>query len=271
MKKIIYIFIIIFTIFSCEDVIEVDVPNAPPRLVIDASLNWFEGTAGNEQEIKLSLSAPYFNTSVPPANNAIVTVIDANNNTYNFIEIESTGIYTNNTFIPEIDLEYTLIIEYQGETYEATETLKSVAPIDFIEQINDGGFTGEDIEIKAFYTDPENVENYYFFEFYKENNNQPIFDAYEDEFTDGNQIFAFYSDDDLEQGDELTIRNYGISNQYFNYTFLLLQQILQDGGGPFEVQTATVRGNCVNTTNPDNFPFGYFRVSQATEFIHIIE
>jgi len=53
--------------------------------------------------------------------------------------------------------------------------------------------------------------------------------------------------------------------------FLLLQQVFEAGGGPFEVQPATVRGNCVNITNPDNFPFGYFRASQATEFIYIIE
>jgi hypothetical protein len=32
-----------------------------------------------------------------------------------------------------------------------------------VEQNNEGGFTGEDIELKAFYTDPANIENYYFF------------------------------------------------------------------------------------------------------------
>ena len=34
---------------SCEDVIDVDVNNAEPRLVIEASLDWEKGTAGNGQ------------------------------------------------------------------------------------------------------------------------------------------------------------------------------------------------------------------------------
>ena len=52
---------------SCEDAIEVNAPTENPRLVIDASINWFKGTIGNEQEIKLSLTTPYFENSVPTA------------------------------------------------------------------------------------------------------------------------------------------------------------------------------------------------------------
>ena len=44
---------------------------------------------------------------------------------------------------------------------------------------------------------------------------------------------------------------------------ILLQQIVDAGGGPFQTQPATVRGNCVNQTNHENFPLGYFRLSQA--------
>ena len=46
---------------------------------------------------------------------------------------------------------------------QPTETLKSVVPIDYVEQNNDGGFSGEDIELKAFYTDPADAENLLFF------------------------------------------------------------------------------------------------------------
>ena len=52
-----------FVVFaSCEDVIDVDLDNVEPRLVIEASLDWEKGTAGNEQTINLSMSTPYFNT-----------------------------------------------------------------------------------------------------------------------------------------------------------------------------------------------------------------
>jgi len=270
MKKIIYIIIILF-IYSCEDVVDIDLNEAEPRLVIEASINWFKNTAGNEQSIKLSLSAPFFSQTIPPANGASIQISDTNSNVFNFIENGSTGIYTNNNFIPVIDQVYTLTINYQGDIYTATETLKSVSSIDFIEQNNEGGFTGEDIELKAFYTDPVDIENYYFFEFVSDIPVIPTLEVYNDEFTDGNQIFGFYTEEDLEPGDEVTIRNYGVSERFYEFMFILLQQGSEDGGGPFETQPATVRGNCVNETNPDNFPFGYFRLSEVDEVIYTVE
>ncbi|RAJ11909.1 DUF4249 domain-containing protein [Olleya aquimaris] len=263
--------LLILIVFNCEDVIDLKVPTSDPKLVIEASLNWFDGTDGSNQEIKLTLSAPFFDSEVPPANNAIVTVEDTNGNTFNFSEDGNSGIYKTTNFIPVVDQEYTLSINYNGETYIGTEILKSVTPIDYIEQNNEGGFSGEDIELKAYYTDPENIENYYFYEFISDIPEYLVLEVYDDEFTDGNQIFAFYTEEDLEAGDQVIINNYGVSKQFYQFMFLLLQQTAEDGGGPFETQPATVRGNCVNITNPDNFPLGYFRVSQAYQFTYIVE
>ncbi|WP_339625921.1 DUF4249 domain-containing protein [uncultured Winogradskyella sp.] len=271
MKNNLYILIALLLCFNCEDVIEVELNEAQPRLVIEASINWFKNTSGNEQSIKLTLSAPFFDEEIPAANNANIQIEDSNNNIYSFVEDGNTGIYRNTTFVPLIDETYTLTITYEGDIYRGIETLKSVSSIDFIEQNNDGGFSGEDIELKAFYTDPANIENYYFFEFISNIPVIPTLEVYEDRFTDGNQIFGFYSEEDLETGDEVIIRNYGISERFYEYMFILLQQGSDDGGGPFETQPATVRGNCINTSNPDNFPFGYFRLSEVDEVIYTVE
>lgn len=271
MKKLFLILGVLVLVYACEDEISVDLNTAEPRLVIDASIDWFTGTAGNEQDIKLTLSAPYFDDEVPPANGATVFITDENNNTFNFIEDGTTGIYRNTTFVPVIDAEYSLFIIYENETYSATETLKSVVPIEFVEQNDEGGFTGDETELKAFYTDPAGVENYYFFEFISDIPAIPFLDVYDDEFTDGNQIFGFYTEEDLETGDLVTIRNYGVSERFYEFMFILLQQNSEEGGGPFETQPATVRGNCFNETNADNFPFGYFRLSQVDEFIYTVE
>ncbi|WP_299229514.1 DUF4249 domain-containing protein [uncultured Psychroserpens sp.] len=270
MKKLIYILIIIFA-YSCEDVIDLEVPTSEPKLVIDASINWFKGTFGNEQSIKLSLTAPFFEDDIPPANNAQVIITDENNNTYNFFEEGSSGIYINNTFQPEINRTYNLTVIYNGETYVATETLKSVSEIDRVEQELDGGFTGDETEIKAFFTDPVDEENYYFFEFIPSLPVLPTLDTFEDEFVNGNEIFGFYVEEDLNPGQNVIIRNYGVSERFYEFMFILLQQTDDGGGGPFETQPATVRGNCINQTNPDNFPLGYFRLSEVDEFIYTVQ
>lgn len=270
MKKNLFIILCVF-IFSCEDVIDLDLNTSQPKLIIEASINWVKGTSGNEQEIKLSLSAPFYNTETPPANNAIVSIFDSNNNEYVFSEDGTTGIYKNNTFIPVLNSEYNLIINYEGEIFLATETLTPVASIDYVEQKNDGGFSGEETELKAYYTDPAGEENYYFFEFSNNFTAYPTLEVYEDEFTDGNQIFGFYTEEDLTTGHEVTIKNHGISEAFYEYMFILLQQSSEEDGGPFETTPATVRGNCINETNPDNFPFGYFRLSEVDEIVYTVE
>ncbi|WP_136483045.1 DUF4249 domain-containing protein [Cognatitamlana onchidii] len=272
MRKIAHILLIgLLLVTSCEDVIDVDLDTAQPRLVIDASLRWIKGTDGSSQVIKLTQTAPFFDNDIPPASGAQVTVTDDKNNTFNFIEENNSGLYKNDNFIPEIGGVFNLSIVYNNETYVGTETMQSVVPIDRVEQKNDGGFSGEDIELKFYYTDPAGVENFYLFEFLVTNRSLLTLEVYDDEFTDGNEIFGFYSDEDLKSGDELVVTNSGISRRTYDFTNILLQQTADNSGGPFETQPATVRGNCVNQTNPDNYPLGYFRVTETDVYNYTVQ
>lgn len=271
MKNYIFILCILLLQTSCDDVIDVDLNNAEPKLVIEASINWFKGTSGNEQSIKLSLTAPYFDNTTPPANGALVNITDASNTVYDFIEEGVTGIYKNNNFVPVIGSVYELTVTYNDEVYKASETLKSVVPIDYIEQNLEGGFSGDNIELKGYYTDPAATTNFYLFEFISPLPAGDAVSVYEDKFTNGNQIFGFYSDEDLAIGDQVKIRNYGISERYYNFMFILLQQNSNSGGGPFETQPTTVKGNCINTTHPENYALGYFKLSEVAELIYTIQ
>ncbi|MEN3324605.1 DUF4249 domain-containing protein [Mariniflexile soesokkakense] len=263
MKKIRYIVCCLFLI-SCEDVIQLNLKTTEPRLVIDASLTWYKNTSGNNQLIKLTQTVPYYSTNVLPATGATVTVTDTNNNTFNFIEENDTGIYRNQSFIAVINGVYSLKIVYENEIYTASETLMPVVSIDKVEQKNNAGFSGNETEIKAFYTDPKNIKNYYFFEFVNSDLSRVSLDVYDDEFTDGNQIFAFHTNENLKTGSKLFIQNHGISQRFYEYMNILLQQSKDESGGPFEVQPATLRGNCKNETNPNNYPLGYFRASEVS-------
>jgi len=271
MKTYISILLIMISLTSCEDAIDLNLNTSEPRLVIDASINWLKGTTGNEQKIKLTLTAPYFDATVPPANGAQIIVTDSDSNIFNFIEENNSGVYTNNNFIPKLNETYNLQIIYKGETYTSTEIFKSVVPIDFVEQLNNGGFSGEETELKAYYTDPADEENYYFFEFKSTVSAIPFLEVYKDEFTNGNQIFGFFSEENLKPGGQVVIRNYGVSKRFYEFMFVLLHQNSEEGGGPFETQPATIRGNIINKTNSENFPFGYFRLSEVDEFTYSIQ
>ncbi|MGL2966348.1 DUF4249 family protein [Flavobacterium sp. XGLA_31] len=265
MKKFNYIIAILFALLltSCEDVVQVDLDTAAPRLVISGSLQWQKGTPGNEQKIKLSTTTGYYDTNIPTVSGALVFVTNSDNVTFNFSEEEAnSGLYVCHTFIPEIDKTYVLTVILNGETYTATETLKSVSPITAVTQNNEGGFSGNDIEIKTFFTDPGDANNYYLFRYKASGNAISFYDVSDDEFFQGNEFFGYYTDEDMASGDTLDITIYGVSKRYFEYMSKL---ILISGGsnGPFSTPPATVRGNIINQTHPDNYALGYFNVSET--------
>lgn len=268
--KIFQKFIILFLLFgtmACEEVVEIDLEDSEPRLVIEASLVWDIHQIQNPLFIRLSTTAPYFDEEIPPAENAEVRVFDSAGNEYVFDEIE-TGLFKNDGFAPEADMEYELEVIYQDEVYRATESLVSTSEIESIEQDNNGGFTGEEIELKAFYTDPEGKGNYYLFRFFHEE--ELSIQIFDDELIDGNRTFAFFSDDELDAGDKVTFELQGISEGFYEYLFILRSQA-GSGGGPFQTQPTIVRGNIINTTSPENFAFGYFRLSERDVESYVIQ
>jgi hypothetical protein len=260
-------FLLAFSLISCEEVIDLELNTVEPKLVIEASINYYpDPNITQFPKIKLSLTAPYFDNVIPAVTDAEVNITDESGTIYPFIHNKNGWYY--GEIEPEENISYTLEIIYKNEIYTATTKLVKSVPIEFVEQRNDAGFSGEDIELKAFFTDPAGIENYYFFEGISQKGN--IYDALSDEFFDGNLIFGYFLVEDIEPGDLVKFNLYGINRQNYNFIFTLLQQG-DAPSGPFETQPATVRGNVTNQTNPDNFPLGYFRISEAYHFYYTVQ
>ncbi len=270
--KIIKILIVpLFLMFlSCEEVVDVDLNTAAPRLVIDASLKWEKGTSGNSQSIRLSTTTGYFAPEIPTVSGASVVVTDSQNNIFSFIESED-GLYVCNNFAPVIDEVYTMTVIVNGQTYVATETLRSVPEIDSVTQSEDGGFTGDEREVRITFTDDGTTDDFYLFSFNSPAEPYPVYGVQEDRLIQGNQSFEAYSDENLESGDLMTLYMGGISQRYYNYLRVLLSISGGGGGSPFQSPPATVRGNIVNTTNADDYALGYFSIIEIDVETVVIE
>jgi hypothetical protein len=271
MKIFNYISIAITLLFltSCEDVINVDLNTAAPKLVVDAAINWQKNTDGSVQKIILSTTTDFYSNVIPKVSGASVSITNSVNTTYIFSEIPNTGEYQCTNFTPVIGEKYTLTVIYQGATYTATETMQSVTPIGSIEQKNDGGFSGKDYEVKVLYKDPLE-ENYYMVKFFPDIYTSPTYQVRNDEFSNGNQKSWTFSDQDLKQGSVIAITHYGISKDYYNYMNKIIS-ISSSGGGPFQTTPAAVRGNIVNQTNIDNYALGYFSLSEVDSANYTIQ
>jgi len=273
MKKILkYVFILIsLFLVSCTDVIDVELQTGPPRLVIEASLNWEKGTVGNNQMIKLSISTPYFDsTDSEEVIRASVKIINENDGTEFVFSDQNNGLYTTSSFIPELHQIYILEINYLGETFIAKESLIPVTNISNITQSKENGFIDDVIGVSVSFIDPADKDNYYLVKFQEQDDLFPTLYDVDDEFTNGNEMTITYEkitdeetgEKELEPGDVLDIELYGISKNYYNYIRLLISQN-ESSGSPFSSIPAPLKGNCVNLLNPENYAYGYFRLTQV--------
>lgn len=259
-----------FSLFSCEDVVDIDLTTAAPRLVIDASIKWQKGTLGNVQTIKLTTTTGFYSSIIPTVSGATVFITDGNAIQYDFNEIPGTGEYVCTNFNPEIRQSYTLTVIYDSQIYMATEALIEVPTIDYVEQTEDGGFTGNEKEVKFFYQDIPNQDNFYLVMFNSSNVSLPIIDIVSDSFFQNNQMFGYLSNG-LEKDDTILFTLHGISETYYNYMNILLGIAGGNGGSPFQTPPATVRGNIVNQTNFNNFALGFFSLSETDTMSYTVE
>ena len=273
MKNIALLATLLLTFFvsSCENVIDLELDKAPPKLVVEAAINWSKGTLGNQQIIKLTTTSGFYDQDIPVVSGATVYISNSSKVRFDFIELQTTGKYSCTNFIPVLDETYTLTIITNGETYNATEKLKSVAPITRLEQDNEGGILGTEVEVKAFYTDPAAADNYYLFLYTYSNKIISNYFVSSDKFYQGNEVFSSSNNGDLEIGDEVELKHIGISKEYYEYMSILINVAGGSSGGPFQSPPATVRGNLINETNFDNFALGYFSLSETDSRKYTIE
>jgi hypothetical protein len=250
-------------LISCEKVIQVDLNTAPPKLVIDASIDWIKNTPGNQQKIKLSTSTSYYNADFPTVSGAIVNITNSAGTIFSFVENPGTGEYICNNFAPIIGETYTLNINLNGEIYTATDQLIAAPNIEnnFL-QNNEGGMGGDEIEITYYYRDNPSETNYYIFSNKNPHVAFPEYQVENDINNNGGLVPVYYSNKDLKPGDIVNIKLYGISKRYYDY----FRKILNASGadtGPIATTPTSAYGNISNQTHSANTPFGYFRLSEV--------
>jgi hypothetical protein len=249
---------------GCEKVINVKLTTAAPKLVIDAAIDWVKNTAGNEQRIYLSTTTGYYNETFPAVSGATITITNAANTVFTFNETSKAGEYLCTNFKPVVGQAYRLSVTVDTVTYVATDTLMATPDIDpDIVQNDKGGMGADEMEIQYAYQDDGSRDNYYMRRVKTNRVAYPILEMESDENFQGRRITAFYSHKDLKKGDSANVRLYGTSRRFFDY----FRKVLTASGNndsPFPTVPTQARGNIINQNNADNYPLGYFRLSEVS-------
>jgi hypothetical protein len=296
MKKYIYLLVVLVLNVACEDVIDVEVPNEEPRLVVDALIRVDIDELFIPVEVKLSLSSDFFNDNTPTSAETVVIqyeeyegdrVIDTRFS--NLAELEpGSGIYTPDpnfdsdqripTNILDRNWVFNLLINHQGRRYLATTKYVPAVPIDSLVQGDGTLFNDDETEIIVTFTDDPERDSFYLFDF-----SFSEFLVTEDKFYKGQQFsFSYFYDKIFEPNTEIEIGLMGADQTFFNYMDLLIEQTTNDAG-IFATPVATVRGNVFDITDIDNldvsdrvsqpniFPLGYFAIVQEYKDTLVIQ
>ncbi len=285
MKKIILLLGIIISFSSCEDVIEIDLPEDDARIAIDALIRLDTTEAFTTVSIKASLTSGFFNEVTPAeiSNVAIIngTYVPTSALDFNVVPLNevSPGVYEGSkqtNFFTEGEI--TLAFTHEDQSYIALTRFVPSAPITKLEQGTQTLFSGDETELIIAFDDAPNRDDFYLVDL--------DFDEFlvtEDEFYQGQKFeFSYFYDEGVDPGQEVNIGLLGVDESFFNY---MNQLIVQAGGdqGPFQTPAATVRGNIINVTNidnintfdnvedPNNFALGYFAVVQEFKQSIVIE
>ncbi len=278
-----YYILYILPLIACEDVVDVDLPEQQPKLIVDALVRLNLEESSSPVRIKVSTTGSFFDEIIPTPLERMQILNEDNGGVKFFIadpEKPNEYVPLNSMGEPEVgDLApNTLFTEgrviltfvFEDELYLAETRFAPSTPITSLEQ-GDGFLLDEDDkEVIVSFTDIPDQQNQYVFDF-----DFGEFVAVEDRFfQDQDFEFSYFYDKNLESGDTANISILGADEGFYNYMDLLIEQSSLGENGPFQVPVTTVRGNILkvegvdnidifdNVGRPQEFVLGYFAIAQ---------
>jgi Domain of unknown function (DUF4249) len=207
-------------ISGCEKVINVDLNEATPHIVIEGLVTDGPGP----YLVIISKSGSYFNQPVlPPVSGAIVIIADKSG-TVDTVKETTPGIYMTSKTIGTPGNTYTLKVISEDQEYDGTSTIHSHVKIDSLTLVknNSSGidFGGNPqnrshIEIHCFFKDPPE-KNFYRIKAIKNDSiNSQNYRLYDDQYTNGEEIELRVAN--TSAGDTFRIELMSLDGQTYEY------------------------------------------------------
>lgn len=281
MNKIVSLIALAFFFASCETVVELDLPESEPLLVVESQIT----NVSRPFEVQLSLSQP-FNDQTPfdPISSAVVVITSTDGTVYQ-LEHQSSGLYATKTRVQAVVGEsYTLSVNYMGKEYTAMEKCRPQIKIDTLLAFflpDQNGFIEPGFYAFIGSGEWEEPGDYYEWKVYK---NDTLLDDFgplvdSDEFREASFFNLNIDPEDplanfpevqprpfpftFEVGDTVRVVQYNISQQYYDFLLEVNAQ-LSRSGTPFDPPPANPRTNITGAE-----ALGFFSVAneQSVEVV----
>lgn len=265
---------ICLSMLACQDVIEIDTPAEEPRLIFDAILR-VNLENPQENRIHVSTSGSFFDEVQP----SLLERIQILSQLYGGVGFYAPDPNIPGDYVPgadnvpfdppyliigEPDPEDTTILTfvYNDELYLAFASYIKAPEFISVTQGSETLFDDDETEVIMTFEDPEDEQNFYVFRF-----GDGEYATVDDTFFNGQEYtFSYFTDQDLEPGDELLVTMWGVDEQFYNYMSELINQSEEDENPFFQTPVSTVRGNILKVEDIDNIDL-FDNVGRPQEFV----
>jgi hypothetical protein len=260
--------LLILTIFmtsGCQKVINVDLNEAAPRIVIEGLITDRNGPFA----VTISKSGSFFNQTVlPPVSGAEVIIAD-DAGTIDTLKEITTGVYLTSKTRGIPGRTYTLKVLSENKEYTGSSTMHDHVSIDLLILIKsqsqhigfDGGNTNEiHVDVHCFFKDPGEKNFYRVKVFRNDTTRAENYRLYDDQYTNGQETDLRVSQ--ANAGDTDLVELFSLDKQTYGY-YRTLEDLLN---------TDPIFGSTPANpnTNLNNGALGYFGACAVSSKIIII-
>lgn len=254
---------------SCEEVVDIDLDDVEPALVVEALVS---DDPEKTPYVKLTLSTTYFDNVEPEAIENALVVLTEDESVVDTLNEQEPGYYIAQKInVGKVNATYDLFIQTtDGTIYQASGKIDPVAPLDSL-SVNYREETPFSYDDDGYYVtinfqEPGSTSDFYRLFFYlggEQYDPEELIYA-NDELANGQYISNIeFSDFVVFPGDTVNVEMHSISEEY--YDFLSAVDENQNAGDLFDTPPSNVEGNVSNGA------FGFFATSAITQKTVIIQ
>lgn len=208
--------LIICTLSACKKVINVNLNDAAPQLVIQGNITNNPGIT----TVTISRTINYaLNNVFPSVSGAVVKIIDSTNGTSFTLNEATAGTYQTSSLQGIQGHTYLLNVQVNGGTYKASSTMATQVKLDSVTFQVNSGFGQTLINPMPNFQDPANINNYYkFVQTINSKITKKIF-VFDDRLSDGKYIVRQIFNDSayIQPKDTVTLEMQCLDKNVYEY------------------------------------------------------
>ena len=263
-RNLVGIMVMVVLLFSCERVIDIDLNEARPRIVIQANIHNLSGKC----KVKITRTGNFFQPYSPNWVSGATVSLSSDKANYLFTE-KTPGVYNINKTGRLGPGSYRLKVEVDGKLYEAVSVMPNPVQISYLgyeysekTYLSEAGY-----RVNFALADPENEKNYYRVRYSvsgKLQNDDNDYYLISDDLFNGKAVQMQLYGKRFDKGDTVAVELMSIDKSTFDYFNMLLEVISQNA-----IESAAPANP---TSNFSNGALGYFSAySSDTKMIIIGE